>query len=334
MLRDETLDRTAKGFVLQWHLTHACDMNCAHCYDRTRLSVLRLEQAKAIVDDMYAFCEERGVRPVFTLSGGNPLFYAWFFELYEYIAQRECSISILGNPIPREQLERMIAIQKPRYYQVSLEGLEEHNDCIRGEGAYDRALAFLPLLRELGIRAIVMNTLTSDNLEQVVPLGEVLRGRADRMAFNRLSQVGNGQDLPLPDKETYGRFMIDYMVAQRGNPILGMKDNLFNIYRHELGMPLTGGCTGHGCGAAFNFFAVLPNGDAHACRKFPSKIGNVVESSFSEIWDSPEAARYRRGCTECDGCPIRAKCGGCLAVTSGHGLDPFTTKDPHCFMYD
>ena len=30
-----------------------------------------------------------------------------------------------------------------------------------------------------------------------------------------------------------------------------------------------GGCTGFGCGAAFNFMAVLPDGEVHACRKVP-----------------------------------------------------------------
>lgn len=126
--------------------------------------------------------------------------------------------------------------------------------------------------------------------------------------------------------------MIDYMAAARRLSVLGFKDNLFNIYRQELGMPLLGRCTGSGCGAAFNFVALLPNGDVHACRKFPSLLGNIRHRSLAETYDSPEAERCRRGCSACDGCAIRMKCGGCLAVTAGHGMDPFTQRDPHCFM--
>ena len=44
------------------------------------------------------------------------------------------------------------------------------------------------------------------------------------------------------------------------------------------------------------------------------------------------ADRYRKGCAVCSECSIRPVCGGCLAVTHGHGLDVFTEKDPYCFI--
>ena len=334
MLLDEHRGRRAGRFTLQWHLTHACDLHCKHCYDRTRLSVLRFEDALAILDDFEAFCRERQVRPGLLLSGGNPFFYPWFFELWKEVARRGIRAGILGNPVPREQLERLVAIAKPGYFQVSLEGLREHNDCIRGEGNFERVLQFLPLLREHGIQAVVMTTLTDANVEQVVPLGRLLRDRADRFTFNRLSQVGEGARLGLPDKARYGRFLVEYMVEAKDNPVLGFKDNLFNILRHELGRPLYGGCTGFGCGAAFNFVAVLPDGAVHACRKFPSPIGRLPEQRLADVYDSPQAERYRRGSSACAGCPILHRCGGCLAVVHGAGGDPFSDLDPHCFMHD
>jgi selenobiotic family peptide radical SAM maturase len=313
-------------------LTHACELHCAHCYDRTLVSPLRLPAAKAIVDDMERFCGERGVAGNVCLSGGNPFLYKWFFELYEYVAAKGFRTSILGNPVDRQTLERLVAIQKPGYFQVSLEGLPDHNDRVRGAGFFERVMGFLPLLSELGIRRVVMVTLTRDNMDEIIPLSEVLRGKVDRMSFNRLSQVGEGASLGLPSTEAYGRFMVDYIAAARNNPALGFKDNLFNIFRHELGLPLYGGCTGFGCGAAFNFLAVLPNGDAHACRKFPSRLGNLHEASLGAIYDSADADRYRAGCAACDGCAVRHRCGGCLAVTQGQGGDPFVDRDPHCFM--
>lgn len=331
MLVDE-LGRKSRNFVLQWHLTHACDMHCAHCYDRSNLKVIRLSGAMKIIEEMATFCEQRDVRPSMSISGGNPLFYPWFFDVYAEVVRRGWRRNILGNPISERELDRLVEIGKPRYYQVSLEGLEEHNDRIRGKGAFRRAMDFLPKLRERGIRAIVMLTLTKDNLDQVIPLAELLEDEADRFTFNRLSQTGEGASLRVPTTYEYGEFMIRYMVAKKRLGVLGYKDNLFNIFRKELGMKLQGGCTGFGCGAAFNFVAVLPNGDVHACRKFPSYIGNIREQSLGEIYDSPAAVRHRRGCLACDGCEIRDKCGGCLAVTAGHGLDPFTQRDPHCFM--
>lgn len=332
MLRDEIHGRSAGRFTLQWHLTHACDLHCRHCYDRTNARVLRYEQALGVLDDYEAFLAEHDLEGNVCLSGGNPVLYPWFFELYQEVADRGHRLSILGNPIERHELERMVAIKPPGYFQVSLEGLEEHNDHIRGAGFFERVMDFLPMLSEVGVKSVVMTTLTDANMGQIIPLSEVLRGKADRFNFNRLSQVGEGAALGLPDTEAYGKFMIDYLVARRQNRSMGLKDNLFNIYLHELGYPLFGGCTGKGCGAAFNFVAVLPDGDVHACRKFPSPLGNLLESNLSEIYASAEAEKYRRGCSACDGCAIRSKCGGCLAVTAGHGHDPFAVVDPHCFM--
>ena len=266
-------------------------------------------------------------------SGGNPFLYESFFDVYASAAERGFRVSVLGNPVSDELLDRLVAIAKPGYFQGSLEGLRDVNDDIRGEGFYDRVMAFLPRLRARGIRAVVMTTLGAHNRDDVIGLSRVLRGRADRFAYNRFAQVGSGAALDHLDRESYGRFMIDWLLASQSNPTLGAKDNLLNIFKHELGMKLGGGCTGFGCGAAFNFVALLPNGEVHACRKFPSPIGNAYERTLLETYDGRAAERYRQGSTACEGCPIRKRCGGCMAVTHGAGLDPFTDRDPHCFMW-
>ncbi|OGW60998.1 MAG: selenobiotic family peptide radical SAM maturase [Nitrospirae bacterium RBG_16_64_22] len=335
MLRDRWLfGRKAGSFTLQWHLTNACELHCAHCYDRSKRTVLDLDEASRVLDDFTGFCDRRRVSGQVCLTGGNPFLYPGFMDLYRVVALAGHAISILGNPVSREQIAGIASIRRPIYYQVSLEGLPEHNDRIRGAGNFKRVLGFLGVLRAFRIRAHVMLTLTRDNPDQVIPLGERLRGLADRFTFNRLSQVGEGALLDLPERDEYIRFMKEYIAAARSNPVLGFKDNLFNIFRHHYGRPLLRGCTGFGCGAAFNFVALLPDGEVHACRKFPSPIGSVRESNLPEIYDSAEAKRYRRGCGECRGCPVRNVCGGCLAVSHGRGLDVFRRRDPQCFMAD
>jgi radical SAM protein with 4Fe4S-binding SPASM domain len=116
------------------------------------------------------------------------------------------------------------------------------------------------------------------------------------------------------------------------NPILGLKDNLINILRYEKGLDPFGGCAGYGCGAAFNFLAVLPDGEVHACRKFPSPVGNISSRSLEEIYDSEICHRYRLGSDACRSCAIRPVCGGCLASVYSHNLNIFKEKDPFCFM--
>jgi len=154
----------------------------------------------------------------------------------------------------------------------------------------------------------------------------------DLFTYNRLSMVGEGADLESPHPGEYRAFVRKYVEARKTNPVLAMKDSLINIEREQRKQGLFGGCTGFGCGAAFNFVSLLPDGQVHACRKFPSLIGDLNRQTLEEIYQSNAARSYRRGCRECDACRLRPVCGGCLAVTCGWGRDPLQKRDPGCFM--
>ncbi len=94
------------------------------------------------------------------LTGGNPLLYPHFMEVYRGVSERAFSLAVLGNPVPEKTIENLIAIEPPVYYQVSLEGLPEHNDTIRGHGHFERVFDFLSVLRRFEIYSMVMLTLT------------------------------------------------------------------------------------------------------------------------------------------------------------------------------
>ncbi|VAW39994.1 Radical SAM domain heme biosynthesis protein, partial [hydrothermal vent metagenome] len=170
------------------------------------------------------------------------------------------------------------------------------------------------------------------NMEQVLPLAELLRDQADEFTYNRLAMVGEGANLQSVKPEDYEDFAARYLTSCRHNNVLRPKDNLQNIILHRANQPLFGGCAGYGCGAAFNFFAILPDGEAHACRKLPSYIGNAFKEKISHIYNGEPARRYRQGSEACASCDIRPVCGGCLAVAHGFGLNIFKDKDPYCFL--
>lgn len=317
-------------FTLQWHLTQACDLFCRHCYDRSPRASMPEYIARRVLDDFSAMCRERRVRGQISFSGGNPLLYPGFLNLYAKAVEMGLYVAILGNPTDRETLASIRKIAPPAYYQVSLEGLPAHNDAIRGTGHFQRTLDFLDILRELGVQGQVMLTLTRDNMDQIIPLAEILEGRVWGLSFNRLSPVGRGAALALPDPEEFQTFLAAYCKAAARLGVLSFKDNMLNAHLARTGQPTFGGCTGFGCGAAFNFMALLPDGEVHACRKFPSLIGSLTTASLGDIYDGPDASRYRTRSSACRGCALVAECGGCLSVVSGLGLDIASARDPFC----
>lgn len=332
MLRDSLFGgRKTSSFTLQWHLTNECENSCKHCYDRTDRTSLSLATNKQILTDLLSFSKRNAILPRVTLSGGNPLLYPHFWELYEEIAYRGVSVSLLSNPCSRETLARLCAIRKPDYYQVSLEGLRETNDEIRGAGTFDRTIQFIQTAKEFGVPITVMMTISESNLNEVIPLAKLLSGTINRFSFNRLSSVGEGTQLTPVSSGSYERFLREYYESRTTISGLSLKENLFNIIREENGEPLTGGCTGFGCGAAFNFLALLPDGEIHACRKFPSPIGSILTTNIHSLYTSKSAGIYRKLPRECKKCSLKSNCGSCLAVTYGEGKDISQSKDVCCF---
>ncbi len=322
----------ADVFTLQWHVTQACDLQCRHCYGRESRKSLDLDRAMYVLDDFERFCQHKNVHGQISFTGGNPMLYPHLATVHQEAVDRGFTVGILGNPAPGEQLKDLQHRGPLSFYQLSLEGLQAHNDYIRGDGHFQSVLDFLDTLKKLGIFSMVMLTLTKANTHQVLDLAQHLQGRADLFTFNRLSTVGSGAYLTPADKEEFKELLFAYQKKAQNLHGVGFKDNLFNLIRYEQDIPLFGGCTGYGCGAAFNFVAVLCDGEVHACRKFPSLLGNIFTSSLQEIYDSDLAQRYREGPAECIGCPIRPVCRGCLAVAYSSGLDVFQNKDPYCFF--
>ena len=323
---------SSPSFTLQWHITQNCDLHCRHCYDRSDRTTMNIEQSIHVLDDFYKFCKDKNVYGQISFTGGNPLLYPHFDKLYQETADRGFLTAILGNPMPKAFLDRMLNIQKPEFYQVSLEGLLEHNDYIRGPGHFDRVLDFLKVLKEVNIYSMVMLTLTRANVDQILPLAEILRDKTSLFTFNRLAMVGEGAGLTSVAPDIFPDFLQQFMDATADNPTLSLKDNLFNIHNHQKGAALQGGCAGVGCGAAFNFVSILPDGEVHACRKLPSLLGNIYSDSLTDIYGSSLASRYRMGSSACSNCSVRPGCGGCPAVSYGFGLDVFTDLDPYCFL--
>ncbi len=324
----------ADVFTLQWHITQACDLHCKHCYDRSNRKAMSHPMALQVLDDLDLFCREMNVHGQVTFTGGNPFLHPRFLDIYRAARDKGFTLAILGNPTPMAFMERLVKIALPRFFQISLEGLAPHNDDIRGQGHFDRSLAFLEQLKGLGICTMVMLTLTRDNIDQVLPLAEILQNRADHFTFTRLATIGEGARLKMPEKKQYETFLREYENKARTTPLLGLKDNLLNIIRWQGDSPLFGGCTGFGCGAAFNFVSLLPEGEVHACRKFPSPIGHTRFSTIKEIYGSDRARAHRRGSLACQKCPLFAVCRGCAAITHSCGLNPLGDKDPFCFMAD
>ena len=186
-------------------------------------------------------------------------------------------------------------------------------------------------MAELAVPSEVMLTLTRENLAQVIPLGELLRNRTGSFTFNRLALFGKGADLALPERDDYAAFLSDYLVAMRDNPVLALKDSLFNIALENENRGLFDGCAGYGCGAAFNFVAFFLMERYMPAENFLPLSGHSTKGTCPKYITRKLLLPTGKEAHPAGGAGCGAVCRGCPAVTASFAGNPLKDRDPFCF---
>lgn len=231
-------------------------------------------------------------RAFLSLGGGEPFlhrdFYSFLAKVCKYTDFYRWDLMSNGSLISRENVE-ILKHSGISYVQVSLEGLEENNDKIRGEGNFKKALEGIKILAREGVSVSVGLTLTKENIKDVWPLADLLaKAGVQSLSVRRLVPWGQGAQLAhsLLEPDELLRF---YRQLKKFNhlKILSGCDNSF----------LT---TGADCSEQIYCWAVrgsiltlLPNGDIYPCRRLPIKIGNILENSLEEIYYSDKIKELR-----------------------------------------
>ncbi|MCX6719737.1 MAG: radical SAM protein, partial [Candidatus Staskawiczbacteria bacterium] len=153
---------------------------------------LSLKDCQKIADDFSFLLKKWSATGVISLTGGDPLLYPDFFELFEYLNKtmpKGIRIEILGNPeLLDEQTVSRLARLNPYRYQVSVDGLEKTHDGIRHSGSFQSTLNALHLLKKHGIKTTVMFTVSNENIRELVPVIDlVAEKQVDFFDFSRFS---------------------------------------------------------------------------------------------------------------------------------------------------
>ena len=314
-------------FFVQWHLLNRCNLRCRHCYqdDYSNLEP-DLDSAR---DFALEFLEDFGSlygRIEFNLTGGEPLLYPHLYELATLISSRGGRWNLLTNGTLLDRVA-VCQLQKANVLnvQISLEGLEDDNDLIRGRGSFKKAFTGLQLLREEGVAVTLAMTLTSRNISKLGDLLEFAERQKVGIGFHRYIPVAKRgiQQTSLQPSAGEWREAIRKLTSWRSldGGRAKMNDPLFCRYALETqrnpAQASVHSSRQLGCSIGVSGVTVMPNGEIFPCRKLPIVLGNVFEESLMEVWlRSPQLWRLRdRGKYhgKCGNCSASRLCGGCRA---------------------
>lgn len=339
-----------KSFILQWHITERCNWQCKHCYQGKNYikDELGTEQLFNILEQ-YVFLIKKWNIPkqkaTLNITGGEPFMRKDFFKFLPEVHKKSnlfrWGLLSNGSFITQSVVEELKSYGID-YYQVSLEGLEECNDEIRGKGSYKKVLRAIRILSNQGVHTNVSLTLTKKNIQQIPELCEILyNAGVFRINTRRLIPLGTGSQLkdellePLELKEYYLKTSeMNRTFEKQGkrfNIYIGCESSIFND-KKDNELPK------YDCGIySGRMFTVMPNGDILPCRRLPIKVGNAMEKSLFEVWNSSNKLWELRNLNNahpfCKNCNNFHQCfGGAKCVTYTHSGKLFV-PDVQCWKY-
>ena len=113
-----------KRFILQWHLSEACNLKCKHCYQESHIPVqLIYSQLLDILGQYKELLKKLNVKGHINLTGGEPLCCPFFFDiLNEFKKDKDLySYSILTNgTLITDEIAKKISEYGSEYVQISL----------------------------------------------------------------------------------------------------------------------------------------------------------------------------------------------------------------------
>jgi radical SAM protein with 4Fe4S-binding SPASM domain len=152
-----------------WESTAGCNLACIHCRritvaDQLLPQDLSTQESFDLIDQIAAFG-----RPIFVLSGGEPLFRPDIFDIARHATDAGLIVALATNgTLIDAETAGKIKEAGIRRVSVSFDGADaETHDIFRGQGAFDLAIAGMGHLRDIGVPYQINTTVARHNVHQM-----------------------------------------------------------------------------------------------------------------------------------------------------------------------
>ena len=288
---------------LEMQITDRCNLRCKHCYIGDGIfSELSVEQISSLLRQFEAM---QGLRVMIT--GGEPLIHSRFEEINEMLPDfflRKVLFSN-GRLLNADLLKRLHVDE----IQISIDGLEEGHDALRGTGTFKKAVRAVKQAIDCGFEVSVATMVHQKNLGDFGKMEEL---------FIRLGIKDWTVDIPC----LVGRLKdnIEFIVP----PETGGK-----YLRYGYGAGLHTGAPGYACG--LHLMSVMADGRISKCSFYADSPVGSIKEGLSKCWHKIRPVRLCELTCDCD--VIESCRGGCRyrALQLGNPLGKDLYK---CFYYD
>jgi len=285
IMRDEKRRRITDAggtvpFTVLISPTMRCNLRCKGCYayNYDKGDDLSYE----VVDRVVTEAEEMGVDFI-TVLGGEPLMWEPFFKLLETHPNMYFQFYSNGTLLTPEVAKKLAKLGNAAV-MLSIEGFQKETDERRGEGAYDRTLRIMDLLKKEGIPFGYSVAVTSIN-EPIVasdPFIDLMQEKGAIVGWYFLYMpVGKDPDLsfmPTPEQRVH---LLEFDKHARATKQVFIIDFWNDA-------PYVGGCI-----AGKYYIHITSTGDVEPCIFTHLAQDNIKEKSLKDVMESPYFKKLR-----------------------------------------
>ncbi len=178
-----------------FEITRKCNLHCRHCFASSSITenvFLNTEDILSTLKEMQSF---RVLDIRFT--GGEPTCHEDWFDVLNYAKKLGFAISVNTNGVYRNQkevLEKFLIVQ-PNQITLSIDGLEQNHDYIRGKNSFRATFETLLAFSKVGLPLRVNTVITKKNYFEIPQLLELVAPFIKEINFFYMRPVGRALSL-------------------------------------------------------------------------------------------------------------------------------------------
>ncbi len=352
--------------LIFWETTAGCNLRCIHCRritvaDQLTPQDLTTAESFTLIDQI----AEVG-KPVFVLSGGEPLFRRDIFDIARHATDAGLPVALATNgTLVTPEVAQRIKDSGVQRVSISFDGIDAAtHDSFRGlPGAFEESIRGFKALRDVGMPVQINTTVSKHNESQLEGMRALAKDLgAVGLHLFLLVPVGCGLEIAeeqMISAQEYERVLNWLYDVEQAEPDLQLKatcaPHYFRVMRQRRAAENRQGIQrdlpashdrqlhGHprgqmhaatkGCLAGTGVCFVSHRGEVFPCGYLPVEAGNIRRQPFGEIWQGSTLFEELRNPEllggKCGVCQFKTLCSGCRARSYGMTGD-YLAEEPFC----
>jgi len=157
--------------VVFWSVTHKCNLNCIHCYVDQDSKEMPYDEACTIIDQL-----SDAKNFILIFFGGEALLRNDIFDLMRYAVKKNINVALASNgTLITAQMAKKLKDIGVGYVQVSIDGLKDIHEQIRGIDTFEKAISAIKNCLNEGLYTCIGTTITKLNVHQIYELVDLAK---------------------------------------------------------------------------------------------------------------------------------------------------------------